>query len=88
MDNERSTQGTSAPLLPLLQRFQNIHGSKEECVSEEESEVTFLSSPGAASVNEKLNKPCTGSPVALCDQLKRSHCTSVPLDLFVNEASK
>uniref|UniRef100_A0A3Q1BBT6 HECT-type E3 ubiquitin transferase n=1 Tax=Amphiprion ocellaris TaxID=80972 RepID=A0A3Q1BBT6_AMPOC len=30
MDNERSTQGTSAPLLPLLQRFQNIHSSKED----------------------------------------------------------
>lgn len=39
MDNERSTQGTSAPLLPLLQRFQNIHGSKEEPVPEEEPEV-------------------------------------------------
>lgn len=40
MDNERSTQGTSAPLLPLLQRFQNIHSSKEEPVAEEEAEVT------------------------------------------------
>lgn len=39
MDNERSTQGTSAPLLPLLQRFQNIHGSKEEPVPEDEAEV-------------------------------------------------
>ncbi len=39
MDNERSTQGTSAPLLPLLQRFQNIHTSKEEPVPEEEIEV-------------------------------------------------
>lgn len=39
MDNERSTQGTSAPLLPLLQRFQNIHGTKEEPVPEEEPEV-------------------------------------------------
>lgn len=39
MDNERSTQGTSAPLLPLLQRFQNIHSSKEEPITEEESEV-------------------------------------------------
>lgn len=39
MDNERSTQGTSAPLLPLLQRFQNIHSSKEEPVPEEEIEV-------------------------------------------------
>lgn len=39
MDNERSTQGTSAPLLPLLQRFQNIHGTKEEAVPEEEPEV-------------------------------------------------
>lgn len=39
MDNERSTQGTSAPLLPLLQRFQNIHSSKEEPIPEEEIEV-------------------------------------------------
>uniref|UniRef100_A0A669BIW0 E3 ubiquitin-protein ligase HERC2 n=1 Tax=Oreochromis niloticus TaxID=8128 RepID=A0A669BIW0_ORENI len=39
MDNERSTQGTSAPLLPLLQRFQNIHSSKEEPVPEEEAEI-------------------------------------------------
>lgn len=30
MDNERSSQGTSAPLLPLLQRFQSIHNSEEE----------------------------------------------------------
>lgn len=42
MDNERSTQGTSAPLLPLLQRFQNIHSSKEEPVPEEEIEVSSL----------------------------------------------
>lgn len=39
MDNERSTQGTSAPLLPLLQRFQNIHSTKEEPIPEEEPEV-------------------------------------------------
>uniref|UniRef100_A0AAY4E4J6 E3 ubiquitin-protein ligase HERC2 n=1 Tax=Denticeps clupeoides TaxID=299321 RepID=A0AAY4E4J6_9TELE len=43
MDNERSTQGTSAPLLPLLQRFQSIHSSKEEPVPEEEVEI--LSTP-------------------------------------------
>lgn len=45
MDNERSTQGTSAPLLPLLQRFQNIHSSKEEPVPEEEAEVEFFFPP-------------------------------------------
>lgn len=39
MDNERSSQGTSAPLLPLLQRFQSIHSSNEEPVPEEELEV-------------------------------------------------
>ncbi|KAJ0032136.1 hypothetical protein NQD34_002217 [Periophthalmus magnuspinnatus] len=39
MDNERSTQGTSAPLLPLLQRFHNIHSSKEEVIPEEEAEI-------------------------------------------------
>lgn len=43
MDNERSTQGTSAPLLPLLQRFQNIHSSKEEPIPEEEAEVKIFS---------------------------------------------
>uniref|UniRef100_A0A3P9BK00 E3 ubiquitin-protein ligase HERC2 n=1 Tax=Maylandia zebra TaxID=106582 RepID=A0A3P9BK00_9CICH len=40
MDNERSTQGTSAPLLPLLQRFQNIHSSKEDTEME-----TILTAP-------------------------------------------
>ncbi|XP_045543165.1 E3 ubiquitin-protein ligase HERC2 isoform X2 [Salmo salar] len=39
MDNERSTQGTSAPLLPLLQRFHNIHSSKEEPSPDEEMEI-------------------------------------------------
>ncbi|XP_023810269.2 E3 ubiquitin-protein ligase HERC2 isoform X5 [Oryzias latipes] len=39
MDNERSTQGTSAPLLSFLQRFQNIHSSKEEVISEEDPEI-------------------------------------------------
>uniref|UniRef100_A0A3B3YFA5 HECT-type E3 ubiquitin transferase n=1 Tax=Poecilia mexicana TaxID=48701 RepID=A0A3B3YFA5_9TELE len=39
MDNERSTQGTSAPLLPLLQRFHNIHSSKEEPLPEEDAEI-------------------------------------------------
>ncbi|KAL1023407.1 hypothetical protein UPYG_G00040470 [Umbra pygmaea] len=39
MDNERSTQGTSAPLLPLLQRFHNIQSCKEEPSSEEEIEI-------------------------------------------------
>ncbi|XP_022531523.2 E3 ubiquitin-protein ligase HERC2 isoform X2 [Astyanax mexicanus] len=43
MDNERSSQGTSAPLLPLLQRFHNIHSSKEEPIQEEEVEI--LSAP-------------------------------------------
>ncbi|XP_028301238.1 E3 ubiquitin-protein ligase HERC2 isoform X2 [Gouania willdenowi] len=43
MDNERSTQGTSAPLLPLLQRFHNIHGSRKEPVPEEDAEI--LSGP-------------------------------------------
>lgn len=45
MDNERSSQGTSAPLLPLLQRFQSIHSihsNKEEPVPEEELEVWTL----------------------------------------------
>ncbi|MEQ2209124.1 hypothetical protein XENOCAPTIV_024721, partial [Xenoophorus captivus] len=44
MDNERSTQGTSAPLLPLLQRFHNIHSSKEEPVPEEDAEKRVSSS--------------------------------------------
>ncbi|XP_076870833.1 LOW QUALITY PROTEIN: E3 ubiquitin-protein ligase HERC2 [Brachyhypopomus gauderio] len=43
MDNERSSQGTSAPLLPLLQRLQSIQGSKEEPVPEEELQI--LSAP-------------------------------------------
>ncbi|TSK42064.1 E3 ubiquitin-protein ligase HERC2 [Bagarius yarrelli] len=43
MDNERSSQGTSAPLLPLLQRFHSIHSSKEESVPDEDIEI--LSAP-------------------------------------------
>ena len=39
MDNERSTQGTSAPLLPLLQRFQSIHNNKEEPIPDDQPEV-------------------------------------------------
>lgn len=38
-DNERSAQGTSAPLLPLLQRFQNIICNKEMNNTEEEIQV-------------------------------------------------
>uniref|UniRef100_A0A3B5ANJ8 HECT-type E3 ubiquitin transferase n=1 Tax=Stegastes partitus TaxID=144197 RepID=A0A3B5ANJ8_9TELE len=50
MDNERSTQGTSAPLLPLLQRFQNIHSTKEEPIltaplSPNESFLRYLTLP-------------------------------------------
>uniref|UniRef100_A0A672Q5U6 E3 ubiquitin-protein ligase HERC2 n=1 Tax=Sinocyclocheilus grahami TaxID=75366 RepID=A0A672Q5U6_SINGR len=50
MDNERSTQGTSAPLLPLLQRLQNIHSSKEEHIlsaplSPNESFLRYLTLP-------------------------------------------
>ncbi|XP_059922232.1 E3 ubiquitin-protein ligase HERC2 isoform X1 [Gadus macrocephalus] len=39
MDNERSTQGTSAPLLPLLQRFQSIHNNKEEPIPDDQPEI-------------------------------------------------
>ncbi|XP_041128227.1 E3 ubiquitin-protein ligase HERC2-like isoform X2 [Polyodon spathula] len=42
-DNERSARGTSAPLLPLLQRFQNIHCCKDSPSTEEE--VQILTSP-------------------------------------------
>ncbi|XP_048453850.1 E3 ubiquitin-protein ligase HERC2 [Rhincodon typus] len=35
-DNERSSQGTSAPLLPLLQRFQNIQCGKDLPTADEE----------------------------------------------------
>uniref|UniRef100_A0A3Q2Y7Y6 E3 ubiquitin-protein ligase HERC2 n=1 Tax=Hippocampus comes TaxID=109280 RepID=A0A3Q2Y7Y6_HIPCM len=44
MDNERSTQGTSAPLLPLLQRFKSIYSSKDEPIPDEEPEQ-ILSTP-------------------------------------------
>ncbi len=54
MDNERSTQGTSAPLLPLLQRFQNIHSSKEEPIPEEETEVKISSPSVAVQLDTKL----------------------------------
>nr|XP_014343905.1 PREDICTED: E3 ubiquitin-protein ligase HERC2 [Latimeria chalumnae] len=42
-DNERSAQGTSAPLLPLLQRFQSIHFSKD--VPDLENEIQILTCP-------------------------------------------
>lgn len=42
-DNERSAQGTSAPLLPLLQRFQSIICSKD--VPHTESDMHLLSGP-------------------------------------------
>lgn len=38
-DNERSAQGTSAPLLPLLQRFQSIICNKDAPNTEEEIQV-------------------------------------------------
>lgn len=41
-DNERSAQGTSAPLLPLLQRFQSIVCNKDMPNSEEEIQVLTL----------------------------------------------
>ncbi|XP_028645043.1 E3 ubiquitin-protein ligase HERC2, partial [Grammomys surdaster] len=42
-DNERSAQGTSAPLLPLLQRFQSIICSKD--MPHTESDMHLLSGP-------------------------------------------
>ncbi|KAM9567415.1 E3 ubiquitin-protein ligase HERC2 isoform 7-T8 [Guaruba guarouba] len=42
-DNERSAQGTSAPLLPLLQRFQSIICNKE--VPNTEEEIQLLTYP-------------------------------------------
>ncbi|XP_034287268.1 E3 ubiquitin-protein ligase HERC2 isoform X1 [Pantherophis guttatus] len=42
-DNERSAQGTSAPLLPLLQRFQNIICNKE--MNNTEEEIQMLAYP-------------------------------------------
>lgn len=41
-DNERSAQGTSAPLLPLLQRFQSIICNKDVPNTEEEIQVLIL----------------------------------------------
>lgn len=41
-DNERSAQGTSAPLLPLLQRFQSIICNKDVPNTEEEIQVLRL----------------------------------------------
>lgn len=41
-DNERSAQGTSAPLLPLLQRFQSIICNKDMPNTEEEIQVLNL----------------------------------------------
>ncbi|XP_037324635.2 E3 ubiquitin-protein ligase HERC2 [Pungitius pungitius] len=57
MDNERSTQGTSAPLLPLLHRFHNIHSSKEEPVPEGEAEILTAQMTPNESFLRYLNLP-------------------------------
>ncbi|XP_060089857.1 E3 ubiquitin-protein ligase HERC2 isoform X3 [Heteronotia binoei] len=45
-DNERSAQGTSAPLLPLLQRFQSIISNKDMNSTEEDLQMlTYPLSP-------------------------------------------
>lgn len=41
-DNERSAQGTSAPLLPLLQRFQSIICSKDAPHTEGDIHVSII----------------------------------------------
>lgn len=41
-DNERSAQGTSAPLLPLLQRFRSIICSKDAPCAEGDSHVGII----------------------------------------------
>lgn len=41
-DNERSAQGTSAPLLPLLQRFQNMLCGKDAPHTEGDTLVSVL----------------------------------------------
>lgn len=41
-DNERSAQGTSAPLLPLLQRFQSIICSKDTPPIEGDMHVSII----------------------------------------------
>lgn len=41
-DNERSAQGTSAPLLPLLQRFQSIICSKDVPHTESDMHVSVM----------------------------------------------
>lgn len=41
-DNERSAQGTSAPLLPLLQRFQSIMCSKDAPHTEGDTHVGII----------------------------------------------
>lgn len=41
-DNERSAQGTSAPLLPLLQRFQNMLCGKDAPHAEGDTLVSVL----------------------------------------------
>lgn len=53
-DNERSAQGTSAPLLPLLQRFQSIICSKDMPHAEGDMHV---------SVTWGL---CLGDPLLFC----------------------
>lgn len=75
-DNERSAQGTSAPLLPLLQRFQSIICSKDMPHAEGDMHV---------SVTWGL---CLGGPFLFCLYWRTSciiwkpECTSMGRDAF------
>ena len=71
MDNERSTQGTSAPLLPLLQRLQSIYSTKDEPVPQEEGEVR--PPPPAGS----LEYPCSDWLCSLTKGLRGVTCRGV-----------
>lgn len=79
MDNERSSQGTSAPLLPLLQRFQNIHSSKEEQSPEEEAEVNICDRTFAR-IRNLSNKQYFDVCLLACLLLRETCLMHFPLD--------
>lgn len=54
-DNERAAQGTSAPLLPLLQRFQSLTGGKDAAHAEADAHVS-----AAAPAFARLSSQCGG----------------------------
>lgn len=83
-DNERAAQGTSAPLLPLLQRFQSMACGKDALHAEADSHVSAGGTPGlevAVCVSVFLKETGvsgTRAPVHWWWSLVGSMCLAIP----------